>query len=109
MKIIFLCLALGLVLMCRHAESQCLCPALWDPVCGDNGRTYTNAGCLSCDYGVREACKGECPCRRSCPCPRIWDPVCGDNGQTYSNIYCMACLEGVSVACRGECPCRRYG
>ncbi|XP_078323123.1 leech-derived tryptase inhibitor C-like isoform X2 [Crassostrea virginica] len=67
MKIVFLCLALGLVMMFRHAESYqdgCACIQISDPVCGDNGQTYINSGCLACDYGVRVACRGVCPCRR---------------------------------------------
>ena len=37
------------------------CPALWNPVCGSNGRTYSSA-CTALAACVPVACNGMCPC-----------------------------------------------
>lgn len=41
-------------------RSACVCPALYEPVCGVNGRTYGNACEADCD-GVAVASEGRCP------------------------------------------------
>lgn len=35
-----------------HKNGGCACAAYYDPVCGVNGRTYSNIGCLGCAYVV---------------------------------------------------------
>jgi hypothetical protein len=109
-------------------EVQCL--AVWDPVCGCDGQTYSN-GCYAMKAGVSIDYLGECVdgCleNEDCPedqycdkaigdcdgvgecapypdlCQDIWTPVCGCDGVTYSNV-CYAHREGVNVAHDGECP-----
>lgn len=41
-------------------RSPCVCPALYEPVCGVNGLTYGNACEADCD-GVAVASEGRCP------------------------------------------------
>ncbi len=111
-------------------EVQCL--AVWDPVCGCDGETYSNA-CYAAKAAVSIDYAGECveACRDDADCPReqycvkplgecdgvgecverlgqevqclaVWDPVCGCDGQTYSNA-CYAAKAAVSIDYLGEC------
>lgn len=99
------------------------CPAVYRPVCGDNGATYGNlcvlrvTSCVkqmnitkayngtcnpcrsvTCKYGARcvgQNGKGICACNHSCPA--VFAPICGDDVKTYGN----PCLLNVS-RCVGQ-------
>ncbi|XP_069134540.1 serine protease inhibitor dipetalogastin-like [Argopecten irradians] len=86
-----------------EARRQMLCPR-GPPVCGSNGRTYSNT-CRAIRSGTQIACRKPCPCQPDCVlCTAEYQPVCGVNGQTYSNI-CNAKCVGVNIKCNGQCPC----
>jgi len=105
--------------VCRNRKR--ICPEVFRPVCGTDGRTYSNS-CFASASCVGIAHRGKCaagakqpgkkiekPVRgvRVCPhgnriCPTIYRPVCGTDGRTYSN-GCRASASCVGVAYRGKC------
>jgi hypothetical protein len=104
-----------------------VCAEIWDPVCGCDNRTYSNA-CFAAMAGKNVDYEGECVSKCSnntecgadeycqkdgcigqgnCTvmpeiCLAIYEPVCGCDNTTYSNA-CMAALSGINVDYEGEC------
>jgi hypothetical protein len=90
------------------------CPKNIAPVCGCNGKTYTNS-CLAEKEGVTKwidgTCKGE-TINTGCIdeskidptaiCAMIYEPVCGCDGNSYGNM-CQAQIAGVTKWEKGEC------
>lgn len=102
------------------------CPSKYDPVCGCDGRNYTNICVATLLNGIKQSTNGECLRDRSgdeCKCSEgnIWNgrqcikptiafkcddeqyiPVCACDGHTYNN-YCVAFNKGLKESVTREC------
>ena len=84
-------------------EDACVCNLILMPVCGKDGKTYSNKCFAKCGK-TQVAYDGKCieKDEKPCICPLIYMPVCGDDGRTYPNECSCNCAQ-VSVSASGPC------
>ena len=68
------------------------CTAHVDPVCGCDGRTYSNA-CMAANHGISVASEGAC------------EPVGGAEGETCGGLLGLTCADGLYCAFAPEARC----
>ncbi|KAJ0174480.1 hypothetical protein K1T71_009588 [Dendrolimus kikuchii] len=111
----------GVLLFVAHvctalALPPCVCTRNFRPVCGSDGRTYSNACLLNCERSkgntdLTVAKEGSCEdqplVEPACACTFNYAPVCGSDGRTYPNQCSMNCarssLPSLEIRHTGEC------
>ncbi|MBX3247215.1 MAG: hypothetical protein KF901_08545 [Myxococcales bacterium] len=86
---------------CVPIDPGCVCPEIWAPVCGVDGRTYSSVCHANC-AGVRIAHEGECRIERPyC----LADDDCGRGGYCDHSECLSPCSgdEACPAVCYGQC------
>ncbi|KAK3578305.1 hypothetical protein CHS0354_004210 [Potamilus streckersoni] len=80
----------------------CFCTKEYIPVCGEDGKTYSNKCKMKCS-GVEMAYEGVCNSFDNyCVCSKEYNPICGTDGQTYTNECNLKC-SGIEISYEGKC------
>lgn len=114
-------LFLGVLLFVAHvcttlALPPCVCTRNLQPVCGSDGKTYSNPCLLNCERSkghndltvVKEGnCDDDPIVQPVCVCPYNYAPVCGTDGTTYPNECSLNCdrsnIPSLEVKHAGQC------